>query len=342
MTGDHRKARDSYEQAITVLQEKQTSSPDRAELKFMMAQAYQRLGSVPSGPVERGGAGPGERKTEGPAASTLTALGLLGDLVDAEPENARYRHARALAYRNLAALHIRDGRQKEADAAADRAIDILGRLARKFPAVPDYRYDLVLACTLEPAEPRDRPDGRGEPSGAWKDRYRTALETAKRLAAAHPGVPAYQAAVGRACMSNAGALQRERRNEEAEHCLREAISVLEPLAGQEALALAYVCDYLRAAQSLARLLKMRGELSKGKALLEESIAIAENALKAGPQRRHEWRVLAKQFEELAAICSKLGEAPRAEEASQRARQILEEKGPDPRPRERGRRPPPRD
>ena len=321
MTGQHKEARDAYKEALQILEGQANAAPDRLDLKLAIAKTHQRLGSIPSGGRGgRGGKG-GRRSLGDPEASTRTALSILRKLVVVQPQNPRYRHALALAHRNLAVLYAQRGRIDDAETEIRQAVEILEQLAKASPSVPAYSYDLVITCTLGPSYVRTPHRRRRGPHEQWVRRHRTALATAKQLAASHPNVPTYLAALGRAHLVLGETLLEQRRRTEAEAELNGSVKILGSLIDQELWASTYLHDYMKAAQALARLLQKKGQARRAGELLSKRIHAIEGALMSGPRRRREWGALAKQHGELATVLARLGKAAEADRARGKAELI---------------------
>ena len=324
MGGQHRDARQAYKDALSVLRGQATRSPCGADTKLAMARIHQKLGSVPGGGRDRPGSKRGRPKPRHAESSTQAALQLLNELVASDPKNTEYQHALALAHRNLAAAHFQRGRRGAAEDAAKKAIEILQRLREDCASPGRYDYDFVMTCTLGPSY-TGTPRGKRERIPAvWEQRYVLALEAAKELAARHPDVPAYLAALSRAHLCMGGLHLSADREKEAEAEFRRSVEILGSLITQRLWASAYLHDYLQSAQALARLARRRGDAAQARTILGTHLDTIEDALGSGPRRRREWRLLAKQYEELAAVLGKLRDVAERKKASQRAREIWEE------------------
>jgi len=137
----------------------------------------------------------------------------------------------------------------------------------------------------------------------------------------HPNVPAYLAALGRAHLVLGETLLEQRRRTDAEAELNGAVKILGSLIDQELWASTYLYDYMKATQALARLLQKKGEARRAGELLSKRADAIEGVLMSGPQRRREWSTLAKQYQELATVLARLGEAAEADRARGKAELI---------------------
>ncbi|WP_435009259.1 protein kinase domain-containing protein [Tundrisphaera lichenicola] len=138
------------------------------------------------------------------------------------PSVPDYRREEAMTLNNLGLL--REVKPAEGELPLDlfrRALDDQRRLALDFPEVPDHRQKLAITCihlgdllrTSEPAE-----------ADAF---LQEAVSLTSKLAAEHPEVPEYQAALGRASTERALMLRGLNRGDEAANLLISAIRSLE-------------------------------------------------------------------------------------------------------------------
>ena len=340
MTGQHREAEESYQQALDILRDLAAAAPQDPAVKFAMARTYQRLGSIPPRREALPQPKPGKQSPEKTQQRIIAAQKLLRELLESDSSNPAYRYALALTCHDLAGVHSRMKDRNAAEAAADQATEVLEQLIQDFPAIPDYRYHLVIACIGRPHYKRSESDRVPRPSGRRKQRYRKAMEVARALTTDHPTVPAYQSALSRCHIRMGEEFRCEGRDDEAEKHLRQAILVLDPLVRDYPSVSAYVADYLLASETLADLLCKRGEASGALRILQQNTEDIDQALRTGPKRRQEWTLLAQRYREIARLLSERGDAAGADAARRRADQIHREQRPDrPKPIDRpGRRP----
>lgn len=278
-----------------------------------------RDGRRPEGPT---GARPDRRpprETTGPdrsqsLASLDKAIALLTALETEQPTIPEYPYLLALCYRQRA-----HGRQAE---DLSKPIEILLRLAEKYPAVADYRFQ--LAETYATVEPLHLPHEDLE----WAaSQLREAMRYADALTIEHPHIPEYARARAHTCHKLATVIRRQAGRQppneaaamldEAEALFREAVRVHLVLLDQFPTATSYQFWLPTMERSLARSLADRGKLEQAASVLESSIA--------GMQGRtgtieNPWFARRTQFEQLRMLASLYERQGRHELASDTNRQ----------------------
>jgi tetratricopeptide (TPR) repeat protein len=190
------------------------------ELEWELAQAYIRLGNVQGAPRD----GPHLGDTAGALASHAKALALLERLAGRDPDDMKARRALVGSYRSFGDLQVHAGREPEAQAAFDRAIEaahaVVGSPQRD---VADFR---IRALTYLRVGERQR--ARGEIAEAV-DTFQKALEDFRRYAkATGPGTA--QSGVAQGLLRLAGAYGSRGDVERAVQTYREVVSLREQLA----------------------------------------------------------------------------------------------------------------
>ncbi|NQV34900.1 MAG: hypothetical protein HQ515_19555 [Phycisphaeraceae bacterium] len=168
------------------------------------------------------------------------------------------------------------------------------------------------------------PGRKREFSSTWKERYQEALALSNTLVTQHPTVPAYQALLSRVHLRLADVHVSENNRSVAEEHLHKAHTGLSQLIHQDLAASSYMCDYLKATQSLGRLLLRNGAAQEGRLLLEKDLSEIERMMQRGPRRKQEWVLLGRQYSTLAMLYEALNEVPAAKQARKRARRIENE------------------
>ncbi len=288
---DKSRERGDYLKALATLREVPEPS---ADVRYELARTHYFLGTIewhrpglPPPPPRRAGPPPPRdpRPTFDPRAASdevKASIALLTDLGNDYPRRPEFRHLLARAYRDLAAL-VEPLDPQAGVTSDDRACAILESLVDDYPAVPEYRYDLAEAyANIAEHRTPTRLDDRAfnEP------RLLAALEIAARLVAEHPNVPEYALSQVHILHKLSHLSQRDRRPEEAEQRLRDALDLQAQLALRFPEALPYRIWLALLQQSLAAILEERGEPREARALLEAALEELEQVHQVQPDHPH--------------------------------------------------------
>jgi serine/threonine protein kinase len=244
------------------------------------------------------------------------AIQILKQLIAEQPSAADDRHLLACCYRDLP-VQPADASQKTAFDSADRAIEILQKLATDFPDVPDYRLD--LSKTYARMDLRDRPSD-ADLYSAMEQRLRKSLKISEQLITENPIVPDYAAAHVHSLYALAEVLRHARRPAEAETLLRKALAIQSALAEQFPKANAYILWKAILQESLAKMLSDRGRTQEARELLESAVAALNPLLQSEPQAAYIQGMLGRCYRNLSAVLSQMGEKQQAAEMLRRGRE----------------------
>ncbi len=237
------------------------------------------------------------------------ATALLDGLIEEEPDNPVYRHLLALCYREGRRVDREGPRQR-----MDRAIEILESLARDYPRVPQYRFDLSETYAMVDLR---RPSLGRERLGELTGRLRKALEISQQLAKQYPNVPEYRAAQAHVC-HKLGALYRQGgRPGDGEAYDRQAVTVQESLAGEFPDVAIYQVWLAAFRNSLADVL-LRDSPAETRSIAEANIARTTALLEAHPELWYLHALLMDTNRTLADALRRTGQQDLAEQASRRA------------------------
>lgn len=319
----------------------QAASPAQAALaahRYELARTHYFLGrggppdAAPGrgGPPDHGPPGEGPRRPrrdrEGPGAaprrtaddeSLRRAIGILERLIAEHPAAAEYRRLLACCYRDLPSRPSAASPQ-EAFASADKAIEILRKLATDFPDVPDYRFDLSKTYA-EVALPDRQPNAAL--TAAIEERLRQSLLLSERLMAENPNVPEYAASHVHSLYLLTESLRFSRRPNEAETTLRKALALQSTLAEQFPTVNSYLAWQAILQESLAKMLADRGLATEARTLLDSALATLDQVLKRDPQAAgYVHNLQGRCDRNLAEVLTQLGQPEKAAEVFRRARE----------------------
>jgi tetratricopeptide (TPR) repeat protein len=328
-------ARRMHEQAVRSLQEAPAGFGDRPECRFETARSYFLLGQrdMLTGPGPRGpGQGPGPRGPrdgrrgppggEGPGGNpTRRATALLERLVADFPDVPEYRHLLACCCRDerrdgpgrgrpsppLSTL-ARHGRGGNA-----RAVELLEKLVKDCPEVPDYRLDLCETL-VGSGPPRRGPQESEEDVG----RLKKAITLSADLVLRYPNVPEYTAAHARYYDSLGLRLQDAGELEGAEAAHRKAVRLQTRLVKQYPDAAAYSFWLGLMERSLGRVLSDRGRLVEAKARLKASVERVEELARKDSRLGGARPFLGMAYRDYAKALERAGETAAAAEARRKS------------------------
>ncbi|MCG8697573.1 MAG: hypothetical protein MI922_05925, partial [Bacteroidales bacterium] len=294
MLGQHREARNLYESLRDRLEEEQKNNSVNPESSLLLAQIHLRLGSMPTGQEAR-------RHKPTSKDHTHIALQIIKALRSRYPDHPTYRYVQALAYRNLAILDYQFGDFDNAEKHVTEAGRLLSALHKKYPKQTHYAYDLAQTFCMERREVGHPTRPKKNVSEYWHERYQIALTLAEKLMDRHPDVTAYLALHSRVHLRIAETHLSHRDQEQATSHLQQAHNGLHQLIHQERAASPYICDYLKATQTLANQWQKQKKLTIARTVLEKDLFTIEHLLQSGPRRRREWVLLARQYDTLVDI-----------------------------------------
>jgi len=214
------------------------------------------------------------------------ALGLLDDLCRSDPSNADYRLELAHCQRNHVLLALKETDISEAQRLLEATIRSFKALARDFPDVPQYQYELADVLCLQ------RPGRRGT-APVHAERATEAVAIAKRLASAYPWMPNYQALLATALTRQASAQEDAGRLAEAEDCYREAVALYGSLTARRDSTQAYELGFAKALHGLGDALRNQGHLPEAREALTRALTLVESH---GRSRHPAYRALLGRLE----------------------------------------------
>jgi len=231
-----------------------------------------------------------------------------------------YRYLLARCYRELFSLFTsRD--QARADDALEKATLLMEDLAREFPEVPDFQYDLIETYTAL--------DTRGaylrnERLPVTEKRLRKALGISVKLVEEHPNVPQYLESLAQLRRKLGMVLQGLGRWLEAEQSFRAAAEIQESLirrvpdAPHHKLWLGDIRNKLAAS-----LLRRPFLAPETRPLLEKTIGELSALLEEEPEMQFIHGLLAQSYTHLARTMRWSQRADLASDADQKAREHRE-------------------
>jgi tetratricopeptide (TPR) repeat protein/tRNA A-37 threonylcarbamoyl transferase component Bud32 len=254
-----------------------------------------------SGPPVRPGA-PHQASSADDAELLQTVLTFYTRFANLNASNPRLQGEAAWAYRKVASLCRRLGRDEEADRAEQQAITMLEELVTRYPENREYRRKLVDTFLI--ADPWSADDAR---LATMDERLRRASELAETLVAeTSRDTPSLLPEM--LVQAKWGAvLQRMGMRDEAEACYRRAIALQRIMIEQGPWVDRTRTDRAATRESLARLLLETKRGEEARALLEEAAADLE-AVALGDQPPPS---LADRFVNLAESFQNLGLPDRA-------------------------------
>lgn len=228
----------------------------------------------------------------------LKAARLLEQLIDENPREPDYRHLLACCYREMAPSPF-GSPTSSGDRSLEMAIKVLEGLAKEFPHVAAYRFDLSEAYAMT------RMAG---PFDAGDELVQRALEISQSLAAEHPNVPDYAASQVRIHMKISKHQRRAGEMLAAEESLRDAARLQASLAAQFPEVTNYQFSSAVVCESLASLQLERDDLPAARANAEKSIAILESHADSSWRPRHYREMLTRNRALLDRILVKIDES----------------------------------
>jgi tetratricopeptide (TPR) repeat protein/tRNA A-37 threonylcarbamoyl transferase component Bud32 len=277
------------------------------------------FGGDPFAPDHGPGPGPGpggeppweapREPSEHDAALLRSILTFYDRFARRNAKDPRLQAEAAWAYRKVAALSERLGRDREAEQANLRAIAMLEELVAQFPGVAEYRSKLVETYIM--VDPWSV-----EPSAleGLDTRLRRARELVDQLARESPGNLAYTEVQVHVYAKLGVVAQRLMRPDEAEADYHRALDLEESIIARAPRSERARLDRVDTRGALATLAIERGRRDEARALLDAA-AVDLQSLAAG---RMPTPPLADRFENLGEAFAQLGDRRRAEEMTRQA------------------------
>lgn len=262
-----------------------------------------------------------ERPDPIPAAqrdNLAKAVALLKSLPAATSTRPEYQHLLALCYLEGATVEgVREPAGEEGD---ERAIQILHDLAKNFPDIPDYAYDLSEAYARIHLPP---PPIRPEDQRDIEERLNQARALIENLVRQHPDVPEFLASQAR-IHHKLGAFQRQiERWPEAETCFRQAVAVQSRLVKQ--FPTPYYNLWMATFRiALADAMDRCGQVDAARAELESTIATLSRELQRSPELGGLQDLLAMAKQQLEKTQRQTGQQAPEDDP---ARQTIRERNP---------------
>ncbi len=287
--GDTRGAVEMHESALAIL-EGDGVKADSAPVRFFKARTLNLLGSIALRTGEGGlmGAMRGRRRpsadardagrdrsrqyqadAQSAADGNREALTILEELCREAPENADFRHELANCLRNRIALACREGDMQLAREAREIAIVSFGGLARDFPDVAGYQYELAATLCIQ------LPGRRGA-APILPERASQAVEISQNLKAIYPWNPGYRALWAAALMRQAEVEHDAGMLSDAEKNYALAANELGKLTERPEVSLGDKIAHAKALHALGDTLRDRGKLSESLNVLEQAQAIVQD------------------------------------------------------------------
>jgi tetratricopeptide (TPR) repeat protein len=287
----------------------------------------------------QGPGGRGRPDAPGPAEETedqrrqrsehlMRAAAILERLIAERPENAEFSHLLALCWREIRpARNGQAGPQRPQQRGTDRAIEILERLVKSHPDVPQYKLDLsetyAMVDALGPSARPDSTDAADQRHQQAQQRLRKAMDLSLQLAAEHPAVPEYRASRANISHRLGEILIRTRRPEQAEVSHRQAVETQTSLAREFPEVVTYQVWLMAFRNSLAKSLLMRqgggSNIAEARELAEATVADASKLLAARPDMWYLHKLLVDANEILASAHRRQGSREEADKAGEKAR-----------------------
>jgi tetratricopeptide (TPR) repeat protein/tRNA A-37 threonylcarbamoyl transferase component Bud32 len=292
-------ARQAFLQARQLLESLVQTYPDRVLYRKDLARSHYNLGITHKEINQPREAQRAFRK----------AIGLLEDALPAAQaarlageHQSAIRQDLARSYLNLGPVLRRTGRHDKAKQAYCRAIRILDRLAQEHPGVPDYRYELGVACNNRgnfwADLPRNRPESSRALARADRD-HRRALTLFDKLVSDYPAVPVYRQEQANSHNSLAGMLVQKKEYAAARDSWNRARAIQEKITEEFPRVADYQGDLGMTLGNLGWLLARQQKWAEARTLLEQAVGHVRAALRPNPQNPSYCLALRNQYRDLA-------------------------------------------
>jgi tetratricopeptide (TPR) repeat protein/tRNA A-37 threonylcarbamoyl transferase component Bud32 len=241
------------------------------------------------------------------------AVARLRKLADADPNRPTNQEHLGRAYLNQATvLHLLGKAHLEALDAAARAMVLFRNLSRKYPQVPDYRWELAISC-----------NNLGNMVGSFEQAekyHREAIAELQKLAADFSSIPDYRSELANTCNSLASGLASNKRPNEAKVLWDHAEELQQRLVEQFPKVATYRGDLGMTRASLGKLALNQQDPALARKYLLASTVDLEEALKANPNHPDYLAAAWFAYRALAVALTELGED---QEALERATHLVE-------------------
>jgi serine/threonine protein kinase len=327
------KAKEAHLTAIRVLTAPSVATAAPAAIRYELARTYFHLAKMaretPGRPDQKKPSGPPPRAASHAEADQYLgkAAGLLKVLMQEESAVPAYRHLLALCYREKSTLT--GGPFPKID-GSDRkeAISLLEELVKRFPHVPEYRFD--LSETLAWMEVRGPPPPGFPSSKAAETDFQEALRLSRELVAEHPNVPDYQISKAQIHSKLAGLQKQNHQLDKAEKNLRQAVVLQNSLVLRFPKVPFHQFLNVQFQDALVDVLLEQKKWEESRPLLESSIKQLTKMLGQDKNKSFLGFALADDYGKLAKVLHAVGNPELAAQAEQQAkelRQSLPKKGP---------------
>jgi tetratricopeptide (TPR) repeat protein len=204
--GETGPAREQYEQAHRVCQERVKRDPGNAGWQNALSVSYDRLGEV------RGARG----DLDGAEDAYQKSLEIARRLAESDPGNAGWQNDLSVSFNNLGDVRVARGDLDGARDAYGRALDIRGRLAESDPGNAGWQRGLSISHQRL----GDVRLTQGDLAGA-EDAFQKYLDIARRLAESDPGNAGWQRDLAVSYFKLSELHEKAGAPTEAERCLRQ-------------------------------------------------------------------------------------------------------------------------
>jgi tetratricopeptide (TPR) repeat protein len=213
------------------------------------------------------------------------SIELFEELTAEFPQAPQYRNGLAVAWYWLAVEASPDAPERP----LRNALELQRKLAADFPAVTDYRFDLIrslLRLASRLAEEHRFPEA--------ETICREALPIAKKLAAESPTVHYHRGRLAAVYEQLGNVLQETGRLPEAESAYQESIALCEQLVldfSDHATAASYLWHLTQSHFRLASLLTAAGRSEQAEAAYRQALEHAKKSVELVPQQHRYWKSL---------------------------------------------------
>lgn len=193
-------------------------------------------------------------------------LALLQELIDGEPSRPDYRLALAIAWRNRVTVSRVVNDPEMGMESINTAIEHLDELARDFPDVPAYRFELADTLCVRAG----RPDTT-EKFEQYEQRIRRAVVLCEDLIESYPNVTEYQALMGTSLTRLGTVLHQQKKDDEAVDAFTDALAWQRPLSERFSTVPLYQVVYLQSLWGLSEISLARNDPAAAIAHLDTAI-----------------------------------------------------------------------
>lgn len=238
-------------------------------------------------------------KQDGARICQQKAVCLLETLVKEHASDADYRLALARAYRVQYPFVVFCKRSTNQKEIRGKGIEILERLVKDFPAVPDYQCELsemLATMSCRPRSSRSREEQIAQ--------LERAVKLSRNLSTLHPSIPRYRAVLARILQKLGDALDRGRR-EDGDQYYAEAVTLFQSLSRDFSDVPTYHLFLASALYDLGENRRKLKRLEDAQEAIEEGITEQQHYIALRPDNPFGERMLCRLREELDTIQSEL-------------------------------------